>query len=132
MLTWPQGPAPSSTAPRSGRELQLFHIAKAYVQQVYMNPGDCDIHFEISQTADKTASRVIVETPADQSYCAARSQIQSQLAAHGITLPAGGDVNPPLASDVIGLAFQDFEHSRGTKYVKTVWELHPAIVTLLQ
>jgi hypothetical protein len=132
ILSWPQGPAPSSTAPRSGRELQLFHIATAYLQQVYVNPGDCDIHFEISQIPDKNAPRMIVETPSDPSYCTARSQIQSQLATHGITLPAGGDVNPALACEATGLAFQDFEHTRGTKLVKTVWELHPAIVTLLQ
>jgi hypothetical protein len=32
--------------------------------------------------------------------------------------------------EVLGLAFQDYSHDRGTKKVSTVWELHPAIVTI--
>jgi len=32
--------------------------------------------------------------------------------------------------DVLGLAFQDFNHPRGSVHVATVWELHPAVVTL--
>jgi hypothetical protein len=30
---------------------------------------DCDVHFEISQTADKNPPRVIVETPVDSEFC---------------------------------------------------------------
>ncbi len=45
ILQWAQGPAPAANAPRSGRELQLFQIPRAYLQNVYINPGDCDIHF---------------------------------------------------------------------------------------
>ena len=28
------------------------------------------------------------------------------------------------------MAFEDFDHSRGSPQVKTIWELHPAIVTI--
>ena len=132
ILGWPVPPAPPSNAPRAGRELQLFHIATAYLQNVYLNPGDCDIHFEVSNTPDKSAKRVIVETPVGASYCSARANITSQLAAHNITLPPGGDVKPALAVEVTGLAFQDFEHKRGSALVATDWELHPAIVNLQQ
>ncbi len=56
----------------------------------------------------------------------------SQLAPHRIALlPAGGEVKPALAVNVSGLAFQDYEHKRGTAFVATDWELHPAVITLL-
>src|ERR1051325_791913 len=45
VLSWPFSDTPAPTAPRSGRELQLFHIAKAYLQSVYLVAGDCDLHF---------------------------------------------------------------------------------------
>jgi len=35
-----------------------------------------------------------------------------------------------LGVDVVGMAFEDFEHDRGTTQVETLWELHPAIVNL--
>jgi hypothetical protein len=31
---------------------------------------------------------------------------------------------------VLGMAFEDFEHNRGSAQVATLWELHPAIVTI--
>lgn len=131
ILSWSIPPAPARTAPRSGRELQLFHIAVAYLQNVFMNPGDCDIHFEISDTPEATAARVIVETPIGASYCSARANITSQLATHGIILPMGSDAKPPLLVQVTGLAFQDFHHHRGSQFVGTDWELHPAILSLV-
>jgi hypothetical protein len=134
MLGWAVSAPPDGT-PRSGRELQVFEIPNGYVQWVGLNPGDCDIHVEISDTPDKTAPRVIVETPGqvptDNEYCSARQNLQNALAQHGITISgAGQEVTPALPADVVGMAFQDFEHNRGTQYVKTTWELHPAIVTI--
>ncbi len=131
ILSWPQGPAPAANAPRTGRELQLFHIGRAYLQSVSVNTGDCDFHIEVSQTPDKTAPRVIVETPGDSEYCPARQNLQQELSKRGIQLPDGAEVTPPAPISILGLAFQDFEHNRGTRFVATVWELHPAIVTIL-
>jgi len=134
ILAWPQDAAVPSTQPRTGRELQLFHIAQAYLQSARVMANDCDIHLEISQTAGKTAPRVIVETPVDSEYCPARKNIQSQLAHHGFTLNErrGGELPAALAVDIVGMAFEDFEHRRGSAQVATVWELHPAIVTITQ
>jgi hypothetical protein len=136
MLTWPQSPVPAADAPRAGRELQLFHIGQAFVQRTFEVQSDCDIHLEISDVADPNAPRAIVETPGDVEYCQARQSLQSQLAAHQFTLgtrPELGDVVPPLAIDVVGLAFQDDPHStRGSALVKTIWELHPAVVNVTQ
>lgn len=138
MYGWPQTDPGSLDPPRTGVELQVFHIAVAFVQEVSINSEDCDIHLEISQTADKTARRVIVETPVDSEFCAARKNIQTQLAQHGFKLDVenGGELPQALPADVVGLAFEDFDHtaiglSRGSAQVKTVWELHPATVTLL-
>lgn len=134
ILGWPQTPFMAPDAPRSGRELQLFHVSHAFPQNASINPADCDIHMEISQTADKHAPRVVVETPIDAEYCPARRQIQSQLAKHGFQLDVqhGGELPQPLSAEILGMAFEDFEHNRGSEQVATLWELHPAIVTLTQ
>lgn len=132
ILSWAQDPNLPSDQPRTGRERQLFHIAKAYLQSAGLMHNDCDIHFEISQTPNKAAPRVIVETPIDSEYCPARKAIQTALAHHGFALDAnhGGELARPIPVDVLGLAFEDFEHHRGTAQVATVWEVHPATVTL--
>ena len=136
MLTWPQTPVPAANAPRSGRELQLFHIGSAFVQRTFEVLSDCDIHLEISDVADKSASRAIVEIPSDGEYCQTRQNFQAQLAAHNVTIGTDqnlGEVDPALPIDVTGLAFEDEPHStRGSALVKTIWELHPAKVTLTQ
>lgn len=132
ILGWHQDPALPPDAPRSGRELQVFHVAQAFIQNVSVNSEDCDVHIEISKTADKSAVRVVVETPVDTEYCNARQSIQAALKQHGFTLDTqhGGELPSALAADVVGLAFEDFEHNRGSPQIATVWELHPATVTL--
>jgi hypothetical protein len=134
ILSWAQDRNLPFEQPRTGRELQLFHINKAYLQSAGLMHGDCDIHFEISQTSSKAAPRVIVETPVDTEYCPARRTIQTELARKGFALDArhGGELAKPVSVTVLGLAFEDFEHHRGTAQVATVWELHPAIVTVTQ
>jgi hypothetical protein len=131
MLTWPQSPIPAPDAPRAGRELQLFQM-NAFVQVVFLVGTDCDIHMEIADSADKTAPRVIVETPVDSEYCPARYQLVTKLAQHGVTLSgAPQELNPPLPAIVLGLAFEDLPHAnRGSSFVQTLWEIHPAVVTL--
>lgn len=136
MLSWPQTPVPTANAPRSGRELQLFHIGNAFVQRTFEVLSDCDIHLEISDVADKGAPRAIVEMPHDAEYCQARQSFQAQLAAHNFTIDTNqdqGEIDPALPIDITGLAFEDEPHAtRGSALVKTIWELHPAIVRLTQ
>jgi hypothetical protein len=137
IYSWPQNDPNSLDPPRTGVELQVFHVGTAFVQEVSVNSEDCDIHVEISQTADKTARRVIVETPVDSEYCSARQSLQAQLAKHGVKLDPthGGELPTALPADVVGLAFLDFDHNaigigRGSAQVGTLWELHPATVNL--
>jgi hypothetical protein len=136
MLTWPQTPVPTADAPRSGRELQLFHIGNAFVQRTFEVLSDCDVHLEISDVADKTAPRAIAEIPSDAEYCQTRQSFQAQLAAHNFTIGTDqnqGEIDPALPIDITGLAFEDEPHTtRGSALVKTIWELHPAKVTLTQ
>ncbi|HEX3321906.1 MAG TPA: hypothetical protein VHR84_14455 [Terriglobales bacterium] len=130
ILTWPQDVFIPPDAPRTGRELQVFHIADAYLQNASVNSADCDISMEISENADKSAPRMIVETPVDTEYCSARQNLQAQLKKHGFRLDSqhGGELATALPIEVLGMAFEDFEHDRGN--AATLWELHPAIVTL--
>jgi len=137
IYSWPQNDPGSLDPPRTGVELQVFHVAVAFVQEVSLNSEDCDINVEISETADKTARRVIVETPVDSEYCSARQNLQAQLAKHGVKLDPthGGELPQALPADVVGLAFLDFDHNaiglgRGSAQVGTLWEIHPAIVNL--
>jgi hypothetical protein len=132
ILSWAQDTFVAPDAPRTGRELQVFHIADAFVQEASVNAADCDVHFEISQTADKMAPRVIVETPVDSEFCSARQSAQAQLAKHGFRLDSqhGGELPQALPVQILGMAFEDFDHSRGSAQVATIWELHPAVVTI--
>jgi hypothetical protein len=132
VLSWTQDVIVAPDAPRTGRELEVFHVANAFLQEASVNAADCDVHFEISQTADKNAPRVIVETPVDSEFCSARQNAQSQLAKHGFKLDSqhGGELPQALPVAVLGMAFEDFDHNRGSLQVKTIWELHPAIVTI--
>src|SRR4029077_3961955 len=130
ILAWPEDLIIPPDAPRTGRELDVFHIANAFLQNASVNAVDCDISMEISQTAEKNSPRMTVETPVDSEYCSARQNLQAQLKQHGFQLDSqhGGELPQALPIDVTGMAFEDFEHDRGP--VATLWEIHPAIVTL--
>jgi hypothetical protein len=130
ILGWAQDPIIPPDAPRTGRELEVFHIANAFLQNASVNAADCDVVLEISQATDKSSPRMIVETPVDAGYCSARRNLQAQLKQHGFLLDSqkGGELPQALPVDVIGMAFEDFEHDRGP--TATLWELHPAILTL--
>lgn len=134
ILSWPAGPDPTNTTPRSGRELTLYHISLAYLENARLVTFDCDFHLELSDTPDKNAPRVIVETPIDHEYCPARTDIAAQLLLRGFGIrpvqAAQGELRHPQPVSVVGLAFRDFEHNRGSVEVGTPWELHPAKVML--
>ncbi len=139
ILSWPLGPDPTDTTPRTGQELTLYHIANAYLQSARLISFDCDVHLEISDTPSKTAPRVIVETPIDSEYCSNRQALQHALAQHNFQLQyidqpqiSQAELPQALPVSVLGLAFRDFEHGRGSQQVGTPWELHPAEVTVLQ
>jgi len=135
-MAWPEGTEPRRRGPRSGRELILYRISKAYLQTVFFRSSDCDLHLEISEDPGKGAPRMIVETPGTSEYCSPRASLFEDLERRGITIT---DVNQelaqPLPAEVVGVAFRDQAHpmwfARGSDKVTTLWELHPAIVKIL-
>ena len=80
---------------------------------------------------------MIVETPIDGEYCANRKALDAALAQHHFQLQyiaqsaiGQAELPAPLPVSVLGLAFRDFEHNRGSREVDKPWELHPAEVTV--
>lgn len=136
ILSWPEGLEPGPRTSRSGRELTLWRIPKAYLQTAFIRESDCDLHIEISQQPDKDSPRMIVETPGTAEYCQTRTEVFSDLQQRGITLRVLNQELPrPLPVEVNGVAFRDQAHpvwyARGSDKVATLWELHPAVVKLL-
>jgi hypothetical protein len=113
IYTWAQTDPSSLDPPRAGIELQVFHVAVAFIQEVNISSEDCDVHIEISQTADKNVRRVIVETPVDAEFCSARKNIQAQLAQHGFRLDVehGGELPQALPAEVLGLAHHRYHRA---------------------
>ena len=72
---------------------------------------------------------MVVETPRDAPYCPTRQNEVTGLSRYGVPVLTGGhNLAQPIPVEVIGLAFQDSNHERGTQKLATVWELHPALV----
>jgi hypothetical protein len=135
ILAWPEGPEPGRRTPRSGQELKMYRIRHAYMQTIFLREGDCDLHVEISEQPDKKAPRMIVETPGTSTYCTARTKMYADLQHHGITLTnLNQELSPPVPVEVEGVAFRDQAHTvwfaRGSDRVKTLWEIHPAVVRI--
>lgn len=135
ILSWPEGPEPGARTSRSARELILYRVPKAYLQSIFLRKSDCDFHMEVSETAEKNAPRVIIETPGTEQYCQARSGTYSSLKQRGITVTdLNGELANPPSVEIVGVPFRDQSHpiwfARGSDKVATLWELHPAIVKL--
>lgn len=136
ILAWPPGPDPGPRTARSGNELKMFRIRKAYMQTAFFRRSDCDLHVELSEQPEKNAPRMIVETPGAPDYCASRTEVYSDLQRSGIALTdLNQELSPPLNVEVEGVAFRDQAHpvwfARGSDKVTTLWELHPAILKVL-
>lgn len=137
ILKWPEGHMPVATAPRSGAELQVYRIKRAYIQAAFLRDGDCDFDLEISGDPRKDAPRMVVETPGMREFCPARRDFVLGLQRNGITLTNwSSELAQPLPVEVTGLGFRDQWHPfwgpRAGPRVKTLWELHPAVIRILQ
>src|SRR5436305_12003930 len=63
ILSWPEGSEPGPRTPRSAKELKLYRIPKAYLQTGFFRKSYCDLHLEISETSDRNAPSMTIETP---------------------------------------------------------------------
>jgi len=71
ILSWTQDAFVDPGAPRTGRELQVFHLATAFLPEASVNAADCDVHFELSQSRnDLGTPPAIVTIPEDSHVCA--------------------------------------------------------------
>ena len=136
ILSWHEGHMPVATAPRSGPELQVYRIRRAYIQAAFLREGDCDFDIEISEEVGKDAPRMVVETPRLREFCPARRDFFLGLQRNGITLTDWStEVANPIPAEITGLAFRDQWHPfwipRASSSVKTLWELHPAVIRIL-
>jgi len=111
----------------AGWSSQIVHVASAFLQEASVNAADCDVHFEISMTADKSAPRVIVETPVDSEFCSARQNAQSQLAKHKFVLDSqhGGELPLALPVDFLGMALKTLTTTAGPCRCNTLEALGP-------
>jgi len=137
ILSWPDGPEPGRRAARTVRELTLYRVPKAYLQSLFLRRSDCDLHLEVSDEPGKNTGRIIVETPGTSDYCAARSNIAAELKPQGITLTnLNQELAQPIPVEIVGVPFRDQAHpvwfARGSDEVTSLWELHPALVKVLQ
>jgi hypothetical protein len=137
ILHWHEGSMPVATAPRSGSELQFYRIKRAYIQAAFLREGDCDFDIEISEEARKDAPRMVVETPGMKEFCPARRDFVRALQRNGLVLTNWSqEFAQPLPAEITGLAFRDQWHPfwipRAGPRVETFWELHPAVLRILQ
>src|SRR5215475_12622399 len=104
ILHWHEGSMPVATAPRSGPELQVYRIRRAYIQAAFLREGDCDFDLEISEEAGKDAPRMVVETPGMREFCPARRDFILGLGRHGVTLTNWStEFAQPLPAEITGL-----------------------------
>jgi hypothetical protein len=136
ILGWHQGTMPVATAPRSGKELQVYRIPRAYIQAAFLRDGDCDFDVEISEEVGKDAPRMVVEAPGMKEFCPARRDFILGLQRNGVMLTNWStEFAQPIPAEITGLAFRDQWHPfwipRASPRVKTLWELHPAVIRIL-
>jgi hypothetical protein len=135
MLAWhvPVTAARRAEVPVDPRERQVYRLT-GFVRLAKLSADDCDIHIELSDAADGTGARVIVEIPPNhQAACAALERI---LGRPITTTPQRFDGDGPRVR-VTGFAFLDLAHANsidhwtkaghghGSPHVATLWELHP-------
>ena len=119
------------------RENEVYTL-EGDLWRVKLEDNDCDFHLELSAPGKpKTAPRIIAEIPQGEPFLEAREKVLEMLTAHGYSVTMGKpiDLDEPLRVKVIGYAFYDSAHfskknakkghGHGTKYVGTLWEIHP-------
>lgn len=117
------------------REEQAFEL-EGDVWRASLSEDDCDLHMEIGPNgAARTADRVIVEIPRGAAFLKAREAMLQALGEGRVGVGQVIKLEKPIPVRVTGYAFYDAVHyrrtmpvrgkSHGTRYVGTMWELHP-------
>ena len=141
MLSWGTPAGVESRAGRlrdvaiDSREDQAFEL-EGDIWRAKLSDDDCDLHMEIAaHGAGRTADRVIVEIPQGAAFLKARDAVLQALGEGRVHLGKAIKLENPIPVRLTGYAFFDAVHyrrtmpvrgkSHGTRYVGTMWELHP-------
>ncbi len=117
------------------REEQAFEL-EGDIWRAKLSDDDCDLHMEISaHGSGRRADRVIVEIPQGAAFIKARDAVLHVLGEGNIHLGKAIKLEKPIPIRLTGYAFYDAVHyrrkmpvrgkSHGTRYVGTMWEIHP-------
>lgn len=116
------------------REDQAFEL-EGDAWRGKLSEDDCDIHLEISaRGAGRRADRVIIEIPQGEAFLPTRETLLKLLDPATVVGDGRLDPHKPIPVRVTGYAFYDAVHfrnnlprgkSHGSKYVATLWEIHP-------
>jgi hypothetical protein len=130
-------------APMAGsKETQTFTL-DAFLWQAKVEPNDCEIHLELSDSqTSSTARRVILEIPPDSAFA---TDYQAILGLIQQKFPGTSNFGPdvpfrfttPVHVRITGFGFFDGVHKgfagtqggnggHGSAAVQTFWELHPS------
>lgn len=124
--------------PREGK----LYTLKGYIMLAKISPDDCDIHLEIASTQDTAADRIIAEISNTDEYCALRKKIFDSVRAKlnkrlGTAARRFNASTGFIKLTLTGYAFFDQSHysytnlkkghSHGSRYVATIWEIHPVV-----
>lgn len=107
--------------------------------RVKFEMNDCDFHLELTKPGgDANDNRIIVEIPARDFATDARTAIldkRAEMKSAKLMKKNGSDFKKPVRVTLTGVGFFDATHwtkkkpkvghGHGTKFVKTLWELHP-------
>lgn len=141
MLSWATPAGVESKSGRSrdveidSREEQAFEL-EGDIWRANLSDDDCDLHLEIAaRGAGRRADRVIVEIPQGAEFVKARDALLQALGEGRVRVGTAIKLAKPIPVRLTGYAFFDAVHyrrtmpvrgkSHGSKFVGTMWELHP-------
>ncbi|HYL15249.1 MAG TPA: hypothetical protein VEV41_19580 [Terriglobales bacterium] len=127
-----------SNDPVDPRESEVYTLT-GDLWRVIVEDNDCDFHLELSAPGrPSTSARVIVEVPQGEAFLPQRGKLIEELTANGYSVAVGRSIplDDPLRVTVTGYGFYDSAHyskknpqkghNHGTRYVGSLWELHPS------
>jgi hypothetical protein len=138
---------PKNTKKTYPREDTVMTV-HGYLRLIKIEKNDCDIHMEIAGTRGKNADCIIAEIPNTNEYCPIREKLFSMLKEKYNVAKVGKSKRefksrmPEIT--LTGYPFCDTAHRRknnpvnkkgsshGSKFVATLWEIHPVVAVQVE
>ena len=141
MIGWtvPENPKIKGSQ-KDAKEKSLYSVS-GYLQNIKIGPDDCDLEIELSANKDKSSDRIIAEIPNTKEYCILREKLLKDLKdKYSFNLNKGSNtLNNAPEIKLTGYSFWDSQFysdkaaarekgkGHGSKYVKSLWEIHPVV-----